>query len=73
MLKKKLNFNLFFYIEYTLVYFLVAFLLKNLFLHYQQLGLVIQNNYFEIMFLKNTGAAFSIFKGGIFRGWLSKK
>ena len=64
MLKKKLNFNLFFYIEYTLVYFLVAFLLKNLFLHYQQLGLVIQNNYFEIMFLKNTGAAFSIFKGG---------
>ncbi len=64
MLKKKLNFNLFFYIEYTLVYFLVAFLLKNLFLHYQQLGFVVQNRFFEIEILRNTGAAFSILKNG---------
>ncbi len=64
MLKKNLNFNLFFYIEYSVVYFLIAFTLKNLFLHYQNLGIFIQNNFFEIMILKNTGAAFSIFKNG---------
>lgn len=64
MLKKNLNFNLFFYLEYSVVYFLIAFTLKNLFLHYQNLGIFIQNNFFEIMILKNTGAAFSILKNG---------
>ncbi len=63
MLKKKLNFNIFLYLEYTFVYFLIAFTLKNLFLHYQHIGTTIQNNIFEILLLKNTGAAFSIFKG----------
>ena len=64
MWNKKLNFNLFFYFQYTLLYFLAAFLTKNLFIHYEQLGLSVEGGFLEIMVLKNTGAAFSILKDG---------
>lgn len=64
MLKKKLNFNLSLYLKYFIVYFLVAFTLKNLFVYCKQVGVLIQNNFFEILLLQNTGAAFSLFKGG---------
>lgn len=64
MLKKNLNFNIFVYLKYTFVYFLIAYTLKNIFLHFQKTGVPIQNNIFEILILKNTGAAFSILKEG---------
>lgn len=62
MLKKKLNFNLFFWLEYSIAYFVICFVVKYLILHYEQMNLFLQNDFFEFLVLKNTGAAFSIFK-----------
>ena len=63
MLNKKLNFNIYFPMC-SIFYLFLCFYVKNLVLHYEKSNITLSCGVFDIVHLKNTGAAFSIFKGG---------
>lgn len=62
MKKKRRSFNIYFFIEYSTIYFLLCFYCKNAILGIQALDISMPNQYIDFVYLKNTGAAFSLLK-----------
>lgn len=62
MKRKKKNFNIYFFAECSIVYFLFCYYFKNLVLGLETLDISLGNKAVSFVHLKNTGAAFSLFK-----------